>query len=73
VTVHWFDTTRWSLAHWITFVVMALVLLCPVGRILTRIGFSPVWAVLVLVPLFDLIGLWLLAFVEWPSRSRSPG
>ncbi|CAJ0684085.1 hypothetical protein ACTHR6_16955 [Ralstonia holmesii] len=69
--VHWFDMAGYGLAHWITFAVMALVLLYPIGRILMRIGFSPFWAALVFVPLFNLIGLWLLAFVEWP-RSRGP-
>ncbi|MDC6177084.1 hypothetical protein [Ralstonia solanacearum] len=72
--VHSFDMAGYGLAHWITFAVMALVLLYPIGRILTRIGFSPFWAVLVFVPIFNLIGLWLLAFVAWPSKgSRSSG
>jgi hypothetical protein len=53
---------------------MAVVLLYPIGRILMRIGLSPFWAILVLVPFFNLIGLWVLAFVEWPRQgSGRPG
>ncbi|CAG2150780.1 MULTISPECIES: hypothetical protein [Ralstonia] len=72
--VHGFDMAGYGLAHWITFAVMAVVLLYPIGRILMRIGLSPFWAILVLVPFFNLIGLWVLAFVEWPRQgSGRPG
>jgi hypothetical protein len=40
------------------------------GRILNRIGFSPLWAILMFIPLLNLIGLWILAFSEWPGGSR---
>lgn len=39
--VHGFDMAGYGLAHWITFAVMAVVLLYPIGRILMRIGLSP--------------------------------
>jgi len=55
-------------AHWIVFLVMAVVLLYPIGRILKRIGLSPFWAVLAFVPLLNLLGLWVLAFVDWPRQ-----
>ncbi|QBC31798.1 hypothetical protein DRB87_11080 [Pandoraea sp. XY-2] len=66
--VHWFDMAGYGVVHWLTFAVMALVLIYPIGRILMRIGLSPFWAILAFVPLFNLIGLWLLAFVEWPRQ-----
>ncbi|MBP0633115.1 MULTISPECIES: hypothetical protein [unclassified Cupriavidus] len=54
--------------HWIAFAVMVLVLLYPIGRIPMRIGFSPFWAILAFAPILNLIGLWLLAFIEWPRH-----
>ncbi|WP_233809868.1 hypothetical protein [Paraburkholderia sp. HP33-1] len=64
---HWTGMAGYGLAHWIAFLVMAVVLLYPIGRILRRIGLSPLWSILALVPLLNLLGLWVLAFVDWPQ------
>jgi|APCry1669189070_1035195.scaffolds.fasta_scaffold45814_3 uncharacterized membrane protein YhaH (DUF805 family) len=37
------------------------------ARVLRRAGFSRWWALLVLVPVVNLIGLWLFAYVRWPA------
>ena len=55
-------------AHWLWFVVIAAVVLYPTGRILSRMGFSPFWSILAFIPLFNLIGLWIVAFAEWPEK-----
>ncbi len=52
---------------------MIAVVVYPAGRILSRIGFSPLWSILMFVPLVNLIALWILAFTEWPERSAEPG
>ena len=57
-----------GVGHWIVFAVFAAILLYPLGRILGRLGLSPFWSVLAFVPLANLIGLWLLAFIRWPAR-----
>jgi peptidoglycan/LPS O-acetylase OafA/YrhL len=51
---------------------MVAVVLYPVGRILGRIGLSPLWSVLALIPLANLFALWLFAFIDWPGRERKP-
>jgi hypothetical protein len=55
---------------------MVAVVVYPVGRILNRIGFSPLWAIVMFIPLLNLIALWILAFTEWPGggglEARSP-
>lgn len=61
----------WSAWHWIAFVLFVTLLLYPIGRILARIGFSPLWSIIALVPLANLVGLWIVALQEWP-RDR-PG
>jgi hypothetical protein len=47
-------------------IVVLLVVIYPMGRILKRIGYSPWWALVWLVPLGNLLGLWLLATQPWP-------
>jgi hypothetical protein len=61
----------WSLWHWLVFAAVIAVILYPIGRILDRLGFSPFLSVVALVPLFNIIGLWLLATSEWPRDARS--
>jgi len=48
---------------------VALVLY-PAGRILNRIGFSPLWSVLAFVPIVNLAALWVLALIGWPPGHR---
>lgn len=57
----------YSPTHWLWFIVMIAVVIYPAGRILNRIGFSPLWSILIFVPLVNLIALWILAFTDWPS------
>jgi hypothetical protein len=56
--------------HWLWFIVMIVVVIYPVGRILSRIGFSPLWSIVTFIPLVNLIALWILAFTDWP-RGRA--
>ena len=37
-------------------------------RILSRIGFSPLWAILTFIPFVNLVALWALALADWPER-----
>ena len=53
--------------HWLWFIVMIAVVIYPVGRILSRIGFSPLWSIVMFIPLLNLIALWILAFTDWPG------
>ncbi len=50
-------------------VVLALVLV-PFGRIWMRTGHSSLWALLMLVPVANLVSLWVLAFKKWPAVDR---
>lgn len=53
--------------HWLWFIVMIVVVIYPVGRILSRIGFSPLWSIVIFIPLVNLIALWIFAFTDWPD------
>lgn len=53
--------------HWITFAVLVGLVLYPIGRILARIGFSPFWSVIALIPAANLAALWIVALSPWPN------
>jgi hypothetical protein len=54
--------------HGLWLIVMIVVVAYPAGRILSRMGFSPLWTILAFVPIVNVIALWLLAFTDWPAR-----
>jgi len=43
----------------------------PLGRILSRAGFSPLWSIVAFIPIVNLIALWLFAFADWPGSSET--
>jgi hypothetical protein len=54
--------------HWIAFIVVAVAFLYPIGRVLGRVGFSPLWSLLAVVPFVNLAALWVFAFTDWPKE-----
>lgn len=54
----------------------ALYLLLPVWPcwiIAKRAGYPPVWAFLMVVPVVNLIVMWLFAFARWPNEGNGFG
>ena len=50
-------------------IILALAVI-PYWKIWSRTGHSGAWALLMLVPLANLISLWVLAFKKWPAVDR---
>lgn len=50
-------------------IILALAVI-PYWKIWSRTGHSGAWALLMLVPLANLISLWVLAFKKWPAIDR---
>ena len=66
--MYWHSMTMgYGPVHWIGMLVALALILYPLGRILARLGFAPLLAVLAVIPLANLIALWVLAFIEWPK------
>jgi len=65
---YWTDAAGYSFVHWLLFVIMVAAVAYPIGRILSRLGFSPFWTILAFIPLVNLIGLWVVALTEWPGK-----
>jgi hypothetical protein len=66
----WSDTMVFGPSHWLFFIVFVAAVLYPIGRILSRIGFSPLWSVLAFVPFINLVAVWVLASIDWPEQGR---
>ena len=67
---NWIGPEGLGLIHWVSFAVMAAIVLYPIGRILNRMGISPFWSVIAFIPLFNIVGLWILAFRDWPHARK---
>ena len=52
-------------------IIVVLVFIWPYGRILSRAGYSPWLAILIVVPLVNLIALWVFAYADWPALRRN--
>lgn len=55
------------------FILIFLVFVVPVvvfGPILEKAGFSVFWALLLVIPIVNLIAIWLFSFVDWPAKTQ---
>jgi energy-coupling factor transporter transmembrane protein EcfT len=57
----------------IALVIAFVIVGVPSGIILKRLGYSEWWALLIFVPGGVLIGLWVLAYANWPGPMASGG
>jgi hypothetical protein len=53
--------------HLVSFALLAAAVLYPIGRILARMGFSPLWSIVALIPLANLLGVWAVALAPWAN------
>jgi hypothetical protein len=60
--------------HWVMPIVMPLLFIIlvavPVANVVHRAGRSRWWTILAFVPMLNLLGLWLFAFVRWPNVDK---
>jgi hypothetical protein len=55
-----------SIWHWIV-LLAALATVIPVAKALSRVGLSPWWAILSIVPIVGWFGFWAFAYAPWPK------
>lgn len=58
-----------SIVHLLVLLFIPVFLLVPCWRIVARAGFPGALALLLWVPVVNLIALWVFAFVRWPAQS----
>ena len=51
-------------------IIAAIVFVIPAWKIVEKAGYPGAWALLVLVPLANVVALWVFAFARWP-RARA--
>lgn len=64
----WSGAMGFGPLHWLFFIAVVVAVVYPIGRILSRLGFSPLWSLVVFVPLVNLLTLWILAAIDWPDE-----
>jgi hypothetical protein len=61
-----------SIYHWIILIFMVsvfpLLYIVPAWKIVSKAGYSGAWSLLIIVPLVNLIMLWVFAFSDWPRQ-----
>jgi len=66
-----FSLSIWHLIALLVAVLVIWAFVAIFGRILNRAGYSRWWLLTLVVPLVNLIMLWVFAFAEWPAtKSR---
>lgn len=61
----------WGGAHWLTMLLGAIVIVVPFWKIFSRAGFSGWLSLLMLVPLINLVVLYVIAFANWPASREA--
>jgi hypothetical protein len=61
-----------SIAHWLIVVLYIALLVVPIAKILSKAGFSGWWSLLAILPIVNIICLWVFAFVRWPVPAVQP-
>jgi hypothetical protein len=55
-----------SIWHWIIILFFLAIYLVPLWRIVGKAGFHGAFSLLALVPLVNIVMLWVFAFAKWP-------
>ena len=63
---------QYSMWHGIVLLALVIVFLWLASRILAKAGFSGLWCLILLVPLVNIIMVWVFAFKSWPSLQKQP-
>ena len=59
-----------SIFHWLIMLIFGIVFVFPVWRIAVKAGYSGAWSLLLFLPLFNVIILWIFAFSTWPVEKK---
>ncbi len=59
-----------SLWHLSILLCSGILFIPPTWRIVSKAGYSGAWSLLAIVPVLNLLLLWLFAFSRWPLQSE---
>ena len=55
-----------SIWHWLIVIFMIAIFLVPAWRIATKAGYPGALSLLTLIPVVNIVIIWVFAFVKWP-------
>ncbi|MCO5118643.1 MAG: hypothetical protein M9951_03295 [Burkholderiaceae bacterium] len=61
----------WFGLHWLTMLLGAVLIVLPFWKIFAKAGFSGWLSLLMIVPMVNLIALYVLAFSDWSGSRRA--
>lgn len=61
-----------SIMHWLVVGIFFAIFLVPIANIVHRAGLSRWWCILAIIPLINVIALWIFAFARWPAIDERP-
>lgn len=64
---------QFSMFHWIIVLAFFILFLIPPWRIVSKAGYPGALSLLMLVPLLNIVLLWVFAFVKWPVEQQAEG
>jgi hypothetical protein len=57
-----------SIWHWLIIAFWCAIFVVPAWRIASRAGFPGALSLLLIIPVVNIVLLWVFAFVKWPSE-----
>jgi len=60
-----------SIWHWLIIFIYVAIIIVPCWRIVGKAGYPGAWSLLALVPLVNIVLLWVFAFIRWPVERAS--
>ena len=60
-----------SVWHWLIVLIWIAAFMVPAWRIASKAGFSGALSLLLLIPLVNIVLIWIFAFIRWPVERRS--
>ncbi len=58
-----------SMIHWS--IVLSILVFLPFFWVLKKMGRSPLWGILALIPVVNIVMFWVAAFWTWPALDKS--
>ena len=59
-----------SIWHWLVLLFYVTIVVIPCWRIVGKAGYAGAWSLLALVPLVNIVMLYVFAFVRWPYEKQ---
>ncbi len=60
-----------SIWHWLLVIIVVASTIIPYWKIFPRAGLPGALSILMLIPLLNLVLLWVLAFKQWPGDEKA--